>query len=363
MSEGSATTNSTTARWSASALGNRVVEWMTGAERATYSFSALRIIYGLAMLWFLVVSAADRHYLWGIASRWVEPAVDRRGYPWFFKMFPKDDAFTFDLAYGILIVLALLFTVGIATRIVTPILLLFWVGLSTNSVFLTNGGDVVMRITLLFCVFANLSVHWSFDAWWRRRSGNRSMYPRSVTQRIPRWLITTAHNTALVLCAYQLILIYVNSGIFKLLGDEWLQGSALYYALNLEVFRVFPALSDFAWQVTPFVVVGSWISIWAQLLFPVLLLWRPTRYATLIVLMGMHLGIGLFLGLWPFSMAMIALDLLFVRDASWRHAFAWSSNAWRSMRARIAARSAVAGVPASSGATEPALERVGETEA
>lgn len=132
-----------------------------------------------------------------------------------------------------------------------------------------------------------------------------------------------AHNTAVLLCGYQVLLIYVNSGIFKLMGDEWLQGSALYYAFQLDVFRVFPSLSDLAGQVTPFVLVGSWLSIWVQLLFPVLLLWKPTRYAALIVIMGMHLGIGLFLGLWPFSIAMIAMDLVFVRDASWERAFAW----------------------------------------
>lgn len=350
-------TNSDTSRWSASAVGHRLVEWMTGAERATYSFSALRIIYGLAMLWFLLVSAVDRHYLWGIASGWVDPAVERRGYPWFFKMFSKDDAFAFDLSYGILIALVLLFLVGFATRVVTPVLLLFWVGLSTNSVFLTNGGDVVMRITLLFCVFANLSAHWSFDAWWRRTRGAPFVSLGSWVQRIPRWAITTAHNTALVLCAYQIILIYVNSGLLKLMGDEWLEGSALYYALNLDVFRVFPGLSDFVWQLSPFVLVSSWISIWAQLFFPVLLLWRTTRYAALIVLMGMHLGIGLFLGLWPFSLAMIALDLLFVRNASWDHAFAWAGRTWRSVRAKVAARSSAAG------AAEPAFERAGSTEA
>lgn len=332
--------HSATRHWSSS-VGTRVVEWMTGAERATYSLSGLRILYGTAMLWFLLVSAPDRHYLWGIASTWVDPAVERRGYPEIFRgVFPKHDAFAFDVSYSILIALVLLFLAGFATRIVTPVLLLFWVGLSTNSVFLTNGGDLVMRITLLFCVFANLSQHWSLDSWWRRRRGVASIYPKAITGRIPKWSVTLAHNTVVVLCAYQIMLIYVNSGIYKLLGDEWLEGSALYYALNLDVFRVFPALSDLAWQITPFVLVGSWISIWAQVLFPLLLLWRPSRYAALLVIMGMHFGIGLFLGLWPFSIAMIALDLVFIRDASWERAFAWVHATWRGLRSAIAARRA-----------------------
>lgn len=334
-------------------LAMRLVEWTTGAERATYSLSALRILLGIAILWFLFASAPDRHYLWGAGSTWVDPAVDRRGYPEIFRaVFPKGDPFVFDLNYGILIALALLFVAGLGTRIVTPLLLLFWVALSTNSVFLTNGGDVVIRITLLFCVFANLSRHWSLDAWWCRRRGVASIYPTGIMRHIPSWLSAAAHNTVVVLCGYQVLLIYVNSGILKLMGKEWLEGSALYYAFNLDVFRVFPAISDIAWQVTPLVVVGSWISIWVQVLFPVLLLWKPTRYAALIIIMGMHLGIGLFLGLWPFSIAMIALDLVFVRDASWDRAFAWAVDVQRAMRTTLA-----------SGRGRPAVSRSGEMRA
>lgn len=316
----------------------RLVEWWTGAERATYSMSALRILFGIAILAFLLVSAVDRRYLWGAGSLWVDPAVERRGYPEIFRaLFPKGDPVVFDLSYGILIALALLFIAGFATRIVTPLLLLFWVSLSTNSVFLTNGGDVVIRLVLLFCVFANLSRHWSLDEWWRRRRSVASIYPKVITRLFPTWVSAAAHNTALVLCGYQVVLIYVNSGIFKLMGAEWLDGSALYYALQLDVFRVFPVLSDMAWQVTPFVAVGSWVSIWAQLLFPLLLLWRPSRYAALMVIMGMHFGIGLFLGLWPFSLVMIALDLVFVRDSSWERAFAWMRERWRAARLALSA--------------------------
>jgi hypothetical protein len=314
-------------------IGMRVVEWMTGAERATYSMSALRILFGIAILSLLLVSAADRRYLWGSGSIWVDPAVEGRGFPEFLRvLFPKGNPVMFDLSYGILIALALLFIAGFATRIVTPVLLLFWVSLSTNSVFLMNGGDVVIRLVLLFCVFADLSQHWSLDSWWRRRRQAASIYPVAVTRLVPGWLSAAAHNAAVVLCGYQVILIYVNSGTYKFMGKEWLDGSALYYALNLDVFRVFPVLSDLAWHVTPFVAVGSWISIWAQLLFPLLLLWRPTRYAALVVIMGMHLGIGFFLGLWPFSIAMIALDLVFIRDASWERAFAWVRRAAHAAR-------------------------------
>ena len=304
------------------ALFSRLSSWLTAAPHATYSLSALRIVYGGSILAFLITNVADRHYLWGVASAWVEPEAKRAGhFPLLRMIFSKDDALAFDASYAVLAILALLFLVGWQTRIVTPFLLVFWVGLATNSTVLTNGGDTIMRISLFFLVFANLSRHWSVDSWLRSRGiGTEPKWPRRLT---PPVVVTNAlHNVAVVLCGYQIMLVYVNSGIFKLQGAEWLDGTGFYYSLVLDVFRPFPWLSDLAWQVSLFVFVATWLSIWVQLLFPVLVLWRPTRIVALVFLLGMHAGIGLFLGLWPFSLAMIGLDLLFVRDATWRRVLA-----------------------------------------
>jgi hypothetical protein len=91
-----------------------------------------------------------------------------------------------------------------------------------------------------------------------------------------------------------------------------------------------------AWQCDVGAYVATFVSTWVQLLFLMLLLWRSSRIAALVAILGMHRGIGLFLGLWPFSLAMIALDLLFVRDASWRRVLAWgSSRGWALWARRV----------------------------
>ena len=175
-------------------------------------------------------------------------------------MFPKGHAFFFDLLYWILIVLVLMFLAGYKTRFVAPVMLLFWIGLQTNSMLVTNGGDTMLRLTLSFLIFAELSRHWSVDAWLQKPRGDRKSFIQRHLQ-VPRWLSAGLHNTALTLCCYQIMLIYVNSGIYKLMGKEWTEESAFYYSLNLEAFQVVPLLRELAWQITPAVLVATWISI------------------------------------------------------------------------------------------------------
>lgn len=308
-------------------IADRYTAWLTDAPRQLTGFALVRIIFALAMLIQLLSSAPDRHILWGMGAWWVQPEAGRRGW-WepLRLLFSRTDPFWFDVAFVVLLALVLLFLVGWQTRWVTPILLVFWVALSTNSTLLGNGGDTLMRIALLFLVFARLSDRLSIDAWLARRRG------RSPRRLLPTWIGNALHNTALQLCVFQILLVYAVSSVLKLQGDEWLDGTALYYALSLEQFQLFPAVSELLWQATPVIHVATWLALGVQLLFPVLVLWRPTRTAAVVLITAMHLGIGLLLGLWPFSLAMIALDLLIVRDASWTRIGAAGAAAWRSLR-------------------------------
>ncbi|WP_241533849.1 HTTM domain-containing protein [Clavibacter michiganensis] len=345
-----------------------IATWMTEREHATYSFAALRITLGAVILLVLVTCFADRHYLWGVGSRFIDPEATRRAWPAFFTgLFSKTDATLFDLAYLALTVLAVLFTLGWRSRIVTPFLLLLWISLSTNSTLLTNGGDTVMRLTLFFALFADLSRHFSLDAVRRRRQAGPGARPasspvlaaRRAAARIPRLVPVLLHNTALVLCAYQIMLIYVNSAILKLQGEEWRNGTATYYSLVIDGYRPWPWMNDLLVQSSIGIALASFAAVAFQGLFPLLILWRPTRVVALVVITGMHVMIGVLLGLWPFSLAMIALDFLFVRDATWREGLAllgrWRTEAPGRMRGLRDARAGRSSSPAP--AVEAAAER------
>lgn len=301
---------------------DRLTRWITAAQWNLRSFALLRILYGIGLLLLLVPSAADRSFLWGEASFWVDPEAKRRGF-WTFDLFMPKDSGLFDVAFFGLIALVVLFTLGYRTRIVLPVMLVLLVSLQSNNPYLLNGGDTLMRITLLFMLFANLSEHYSLDALRRSRRGST---PRRL---VPAYLSNAAHNVGLVLCCAQIVVVYLVSGVFKLTGTDWLDGTALFYALRLDAFAAYPAINEMIWQSSLLIHLATWAALWAQTLLPLALLWRPTRALFLITLMGMHAGIALFLGLWPFSLAMIALDMLYVRDSTWESLLRW----WRGTRA------------------------------
>lgn len=313
-----------------SSIQTRFFAWMTESKRATYSSSALRVLYGLALLMYFGSSFKDRHYLWGAASTWVDSQVDRQGWPTAFGiLFPKENVSVFDAQYTLFLGLIILFIAGWRTKFVTPVLALFYISLVTNSTVLSNGGDTIVRITFVFLIFADLSQRWSLDSL-RKKRQLRSNPDRQPV--VPTWFSNPLHNAAIILCGYQIMVVYVGSGIYKSMGAEWMNGTALYYSMILDVFNVQPLLSQLVWQSSMFVAIGTFLSIWVQLLFPLMVLWRPTRIVALIFLLGMHFGIGLFLGLWPFSIPMMALDLLFVRDSSWQAGIKWLTNLGKNIR-------------------------------
>lgn len=301
--------------------------WLTSSQHNLRSFSVLRILYGVGLLFTLVPSIRERSMIWGAGSFWVDPEASRRGYFTFDLLLPKDSPAVFDLVFFGLIAVVILFTIGFRTRIVLPVMLILLVSLQSNNGYALNGGDTLYRITLLFMLFANLSAHYSLDAWLLKR---RKPAKRERRRWIPDYISNAAHNTGLILCCFQIIVVYVVSGVWKVTGDEWPGGTALFYSLRLDAFMVFPLVNEMLWQSSLVIYVATFVALWCQTLFPFALLWRPSRIFVLIALVFMHFGIGLLLGLWPFSLAMIALDMLFIRDSTWVSVTAWMrrTRAW-----------------------------------
>lgn len=306
---------------------DRWLAWVTSASHNLRSFAVLRILYGIGLLITLVPSIPERSLLWGPASFWIDPEARRRGFFTFDTIFPKDNPLVFDLMFFVMIAVVILFTIGYRTRLVTVLVLILVFSLQANNPYVLNGGDTLYRITLLFLVFANLGAHYSLDSWLAKRRKSRRTARKQI---VPAHLVNAAHNASLLLCCFQIIIVYTVSGIWKLQGDEWLDGTALFYALRVDSFMLYPAFNELLWQSSLMIYIATFIALWVQTLFPLALLWRPSRIFVLVSLVFMHSGIGILLGLWPFSLVMIALDMLFIRDSTWVSMTAWmrSTRAW-----------------------------------
>lgn len=302
---------------------DRWLAWLTSASHNLRSFAVLRILYGLGLLITLVPSIPERSLLWGPASFWVDAEAKRRGFFTFDTLFPKDNPLVFDLVFFLMVAVVILFTIGYQTRLATVMVLIFVFSLQANNPYVLNGGDTLYRITLLFLIFANLGAHFSVDSWLAERRRRREVARKPL---VPNHIVNAAHNVSLILCCFQIIVVYVVSGIWKLHGDEWLDGTALFYALRIDAFMVYPAFNELLWQSSLLIYIATFIALWVQTLFPIALLWRPSRIFVLVSLVFMHSGIGILLGLWPFSLLMIALDMLYIRDSTWVSMTNWARS-------------------------------------
>lgn len=60
-----------------------------------------------------------------------------------------------------------------------------------------------------------------------------------------------------------------------------------------------------------------------------MLLLRPTRLVALVGILSFHIGIAVLMGLPWFSLTMIAIDAIFIRDRSWQRLQSGLSRRWR----------------------------------
>ena len=286
--------------------------WLFDAKHATYGLSLLRILYGLLVLGLLTVNFADRQYIWGVGSRWLQPLVAEEGFTRPFTLFNVNSPGLFTATYLLMGTMALLFTVGWRTRFVTPVLLVLWVSLTQQNPVGTDAGDVVVRLVLFYLCFADLSAHWSLDA---RRRAQAAAQPNPARRiAMPAAWVNLFHNAAVIAVACQIFIIYVSSAMFKVQGSLWEDGTAIYYPLRMHDYAAFPTLNGMLSNHVFIVFVATYGTVYLQLFFPFLLLTRPTRILALAGIIGMHVGIGILLALPFFSLSMIAADMVFLRD-------------------------------------------------
>ncbi len=311
----------------------RALAWLTEAKRSTYGLSVTRIILGFIVASQLLVNWSDRHYTWGDGAQWTEQVRDGRGWPSFLGLFSQASGLGFDLAYLATIVFGTLMMVGLYTRASSFMTLFLWVSLYVSNPFVGSGGDAILRMVLLYMCFTDSGQHWSVDARLRRRRG-------AVQGIVPAWMTNTVHNLAMILIVHQVVMVYVSSAFWKVQSQVWNDGTAVYFPLQTDAYSPWNDVLQPLYSSSAFIAGATWTAIYVQMFFPVLLIYRPTRFVALVLVTGMHVGIGLLMGIMYFSLVMIAVDMILVSDGSWIRARQAASALWTRYRLRKPAASA-----------------------
>ncbi|WP_449277733.1 HTTM domain-containing protein [Leucobacter sp. GX24907] len=319
-------------------LPARFLHWLLDERRSTYGLALMRIGIGAMTVIILAMYLPNFSYTFGEASRWGEALFRTSSVNDFAQpitaLFSRDEPDALRLTKVILLMaVAVVYTAGWRMRITAPVFTMMWLGFTTlNPVVFNTGHYQTFRIFLLFLLLADTSRRWSLDARRRKHRGEDPALGRG-SWRLPRWVPMLSNNVAVILIGYQLCVIYVSSALWKLQGNTWVSGVASYYPLQIEELTLFPWLNHLAWQITPLVFVASWLSVYGQLLFPAMLLTKPTRIIGLVLVTGMHASIAILLALPWFSLLMIVGDMIFIRDSSWRAGFAAvRERRWKALR-------------------------------
>lgn len=305
---------------------------LTHCPVSLYAASVLRIGYGLCYLVFLLRELPHREEIWGPDSPWT-PALATRLFDqtgWFSFLTLSDSRSWFDLCYAVALVVCVLFAIGWRTRATSVLFALVVSSFHARAIFMTDGGDNLILLMALYLTATACGRRWSLDARRaarRARAGRPSRWAlwRATSDLWSQWglaregLVTALHNCGMFVIAAQVCLLYGSAGLYKVQGGSWQTGTALHYVVNLDLFRPWPALSAPVDSYPLLIAAVGYLTVLIQVAFPFSLFSR-LKYVLLVMLLGMHLGIAVLLGLPLFSAAMIVADAAFLPDRFYRAA-------------------------------------------
>lgn len=130
-------------------------------------------------------------------------------------------------------------------------------------------------------------------------------------------------NVCLRLIQVHLCIVYFFSGIAKLLGASWWEGTAIWGAVANSRYRTL----DLTWLARHPLLVNALTlgTLFWEVSYPALVWPRLTRRLAIAMGILVHGGIGLAMGMKEFALAMIVANLAFVPAAGWRALF----DRWR----------------------------------
>lgn len=262
-----------------------------------------RILYGLCAAATIILLHSDWLDWFGVHSwvslstmRTVEPGVRLN----LFTLIPQDDRWITAFFWVCLLFTALLI-VGLWTRVSSIAVFLCLASIDQRNLFINHSGDTFLRVAGFFLIFAPAGAAFSLDRLLRVRKGLESVEIEPVAPWAQRMI------------QLELMLVYLASFLWKIKGNAWLHGTALYLVIHLHSMQRFPLPG---WLRYPtFLKIAGWCIMALEFCLGTLLWVRRVRYPLLVLGLLLHLSIEYAINIPMFQWDVLAAYILFVDPA------------------------------------------------
>jgi hypothetical protein len=203
--------------------------------------------------------------------------------------------------YVVSFIVTVLWTFGFRCRVTGPLVwLIFYSTIRRLPVMLFGFDSVIGTLVLYLAVTGSGGESVSMDRWLARRDSQS----RSPSSRLRGTL-------GIRLIQIHLCVIYAAAGLSKLLGETWWNGTAAYFLVANTEFRGVSLLETLG-ESPNLTAICTLVPLWTEILYPILVWFASWRPLMIWLAVGMHFFIGLTLGLWEFSLTMIAANMAFM---------------------------------------------------
>ncbi len=243
------------------------------------------------------------------AQFWDDPAETMR----FSLMNYFSESWMALLFFALWALVAFALLVGYRTQLMAVLNYLILLSITQRNTFVMTGADQVIAALSFWMIFLPLSQYYSLDRWLAQRPQYLAP-PTNVDGVLP---VSVQSTYAFPLRAIQLqvALIYIFTSYYKWRGVFWVEGTALFYALQ-QIGYLLP-LGIWLGQVAPLWLLRllTWLALLSETAFaplvfsPVLQPWA--RIVGLLLVALMHLGIAITMDIPDFSIVMWISFILF----------------------------------------------------
>lgn len=290
-------------------------------KRQLIGLSLTRIGFGLILLCFYLQNIPQRQLLWGpdgvFPIEFVEEIKQWYGFIHLFGYI--ESPALFDLFYFLAICVCVMYVVGYQTRVCGVLVFVFYWSITHRTPFVGNGGDNILYLLLFYLMFCDVGAYFSVDSQLKRKKGKDPL--------ISNTFAGVVHNFGLWAAIAQFMTLYLFSFLYKVQGEKWMDGTALYYLMQVDMYSL-PVVSEWIYTQPLLFVTGTYFALIFQYCFPFMIWFKKTKWLVVCMAVFFHGSIGILMGIPMFSLVMITADLMFFTDEEYHRAAAILKRRW-----------------------------------